>query len=273
VTPFRALFISGSSAVEAQQRARCLLPARVEQSPLRWWSPDGALPEDARFLLIGAAVWSGYDMNLLDHLDSAVTSGIRSDTPVYVFDADWATSPEDFESPIPGIGFVHHTPVVGCWAEGKLIIFRDHNTQSPLSNFFVNRTWLKCSVPSGYECGSLSTCHSSVWRRPNSSSRFANSFDVISFSPVNRRRYRIWLDDCHPMPWRRSPKPPEAPYTFAKHSAIVCAASVAALPITAQLTRTSPHQCLVTTLPRPGRNGQIGEIEQNRVYLYAGRRD
>jgi len=60
-------------------------------------------------------------MNLLDHLDSAVTAGIRSDTPVYVFDADWATSPEDFESLIPGIGFVHHTPVVGYWAEGKLI--------------------------------------------------------------------------------------------------------------------------------------------------------
>jgi hypothetical protein len=97
------------------------LPARVEQSSLRWWSPGGALPEDARFLLVGVAVWSGYDMNLLDHLDGAVTAGTRPDTTAYVFDADWAASPEDFEALMPGIGFVHHTPVVGYWVDGKLI--------------------------------------------------------------------------------------------------------------------------------------------------------
>jgi hypothetical protein len=38
-----------------------------------------------------------------------------------VFDADWATIPEDFEALTPGIGFVHHTPVVGHWAQDKLI--------------------------------------------------------------------------------------------------------------------------------------------------------
>jgi hypothetical protein len=124
VPPFRALFterVPAPSTVEAQGRAHRLLHARVEQSALRWWSLGGALPEDARFLLVGVAVWSGHDMNLLDHLDSAVTAGIRSDTPVYVFDADRAISSEDFESLIPGIGFVHHTPVVGYWADGKLI--------------------------------------------------------------------------------------------------------------------------------------------------------
>lgn len=123
VTRFRALFdhVPGLSRSEAQDRARRLLPGFVEQSCLHWWSTGGALPEDPRFLLLGVAVWCGYDMNLLDHLNSAVTTGIRSDTPVYVFDADWATSPEDFESLMPGIGFVHHTPVVGDWADGKLI--------------------------------------------------------------------------------------------------------------------------------------------------------
>jgi len=119
MTPFRALFIE--QTVEPADRARRLLPTRVEQSSLRWWSPGGALPEDARFLLIGVAVWSGYDMNMLDHLDCAVTAGKRPDTPVYVFDMDWATRQGDFESLMPGIGFVHHPPVVGYWAEGKLI--------------------------------------------------------------------------------------------------------------------------------------------------------
>jgi hypothetical protein len=123
VIPFRAFIdhVPGLSLGEVQDRARRVLPARVEQSSLRWWSPGGALPEHARFLLVGVAVWSGYDMNLLDHLDSAVTAGIQSDTTVYVFDADWATSPEDFESLMPGISFVHHTPVVGYWTDGKLI--------------------------------------------------------------------------------------------------------------------------------------------------------
>jgi hypothetical protein len=123
VTPFRAFIdhVPGLSAGEAQNCARRHLPARVEQSSLRWWAPDRALPDDARFLLVGVAVWSGYDMNLLDHLDRAVAAGVQPGTPVYVFDADSVTAPEDFEALVPGIGFVHHTPVVGYWVDGKLV--------------------------------------------------------------------------------------------------------------------------------------------------------
>jgi hypothetical protein len=72
-------------------------------------------------LLVGVAVWSGYDMNLLDHLDQAVNGGARADLVVYVFDADSCSSDAQFEAIIPGIGFVHHTPVVGHWEGGKLV--------------------------------------------------------------------------------------------------------------------------------------------------------
>jgi hypothetical protein len=123
VTPFRAFIdsVPGLSPGEAQQHARRLLPDRVAQSSLRWWSPDRALPDSPRFLLIGVAVWSGYDMNLLDHLDRAIAGGARPDTPVYVFDADACASPEAFEAIVLGIGFVHHTPVVGYWEGERLV--------------------------------------------------------------------------------------------------------------------------------------------------------
>ena len=123
VTSFRMFLdsVPGLSPGEAQQRARSSLPNRVAQSALRWWSPDQPLPSAPQFLLVGVAVWSGYDLNLLDHLDRAVTAGIRPETPVYVFDADACTSPEQYEAIMPGIGFVHHTPAVGYWEGGRLI--------------------------------------------------------------------------------------------------------------------------------------------------------
>jgi hypothetical protein len=123
VTPFRAFLdsVPGLSPGEAQQRARSHLPNRVAHSSLRWWSSDQPLPNSSQFLLVGVAVWSGYDLNLLDLLDGAVAAGSRPNTPVYIFDADACTSQEQFEAIIPGIGFVHHTPVVGYWENGKLV--------------------------------------------------------------------------------------------------------------------------------------------------------
>jgi hypothetical protein len=121
-TTFRSIFALNSKVALGQTAslARDLLPDRVAQSFLHWWSPGEALPTSARFLLLGVAVWSGYDMNLLDHLDKAVaTSADRSPT-VFVFDADRCTSQDDFQRIIPDIGFVHHTPVVGYWENGKL---------------------------------------------------------------------------------------------------------------------------------------------------------
>jgi hypothetical protein len=67
------------------------------------------------------AVWSGYDMNLLDHLDQAVAGGANTGTPVFVFDTDSISMPDELEAILPGLGLVHHTPVVGYWVGRKLI--------------------------------------------------------------------------------------------------------------------------------------------------------
>jgi hypothetical protein len=40
---------------------------------------------------------------------------------VFVFDVDVVASQEQFEAIIPGIGFVHHSPVVGYWQRGQLV--------------------------------------------------------------------------------------------------------------------------------------------------------
>jgi hypothetical protein len=119
VTPFRNFIdsVPGLSPGEAQKRARDQLPQRVRESSLHWWSPDQPLPTDSRFLLVGVAVWSGYDMNLLDHLNRVA---VTSDTPVYVFDADALANADQLEAILPGLGVVHHTPIVGYWEDGQL---------------------------------------------------------------------------------------------------------------------------------------------------------
>jgi hypothetical protein len=123
VTPFRAFIdsVPGLSPGEVQKRAREQLPARVGESSLRWWSLNRPLPSDPRFLLVGVAVWSGYDMNLLDHLNRVVVAGLDPHLPVYVFDADSVGSAAQLEAILPGIGVVHHTPIVGYWEDGRLV--------------------------------------------------------------------------------------------------------------------------------------------------------
>lgn len=123
MTPFRQLVDPepGLMPGEAQDLARRLLPDRVQESSLGWWTPGQPRPDDDRVLLVGVAVWSGYDLNLLEHLNAAVASGSRPDVRVYVFDTDSVRSAEDFERIVPGIGSVHHTPVVGFWMHGELV--------------------------------------------------------------------------------------------------------------------------------------------------------
>lgn len=72
-------------------------------------------------MMLGVAVWSGYDLNLLDHLVSKMAQNSHLEMPVYVFDADCMASNEELEALLPGIGFVNHTPYVGLWKNGELI--------------------------------------------------------------------------------------------------------------------------------------------------------
>lgn len=99
-------------------RRRELFPGFVERSPrLHLWSPDQLIPDRGPRLLIGAATWSGYDLNLLDLIEEAPVVGIRVD----VFDVDSLTNEDDFQRYIPGLVHAFQTPFVGYWVDGRLV--------------------------------------------------------------------------------------------------------------------------------------------------------
>jgi hypothetical protein len=80
------------------------------------WSPGEPIPLIGERILIGVARWSRYDHRLLSLLESLPRSICRID----LFDADRCQSQEAVRDYIP-IDFVHHTPFVGFWRDGKLI--------------------------------------------------------------------------------------------------------------------------------------------------------
>jgi hypothetical protein len=97
-----------------------LLPSFVQLSPFRLWEPGDPIPQDGNFILLGVATWSGYDMQLLDTLQEAMSR--PGDYPVVaLFNAGILTSMDEFYKYIPGVPEVFHTPVVGIWRDGVLI--------------------------------------------------------------------------------------------------------------------------------------------------------
>lgn len=122
LTVFRELLrpAGGQTPGEVQQRAAELLPERVAASRMHWWKPGDPVRATGRRLLIGAAVWSGYDLRLLDYVNAALADPRFADVAVDVFDCDQVQSQDGFEPYVPGIGPVSGTPVVGLWIDGKL---------------------------------------------------------------------------------------------------------------------------------------------------------
>ncbi|WP_439631500.1 hypothetical protein [Gemmata sp.] len=119
---FRSLLttLPGSDAGETQRRAAQLLPERVKASPFDLWPTDAVPNGTGNRLLVGVAVWSVYDLTLLDLLEDAARHGHGAGTPIGVFNIDQLES-ADLDRLLPGIGFVHHSPVVGHWVGGKLV--------------------------------------------------------------------------------------------------------------------------------------------------------
>ena len=85
-----------------------------------WWPVDATPHGPGNRLLIGVAVWSGYDLRMLDLLEEAIRAGRGSDVLVGVFDIDRVGSLADLERLIPGAGTPAQTPVVGYWSAGTL---------------------------------------------------------------------------------------------------------------------------------------------------------
>ena len=86
---------------------------RVRASHFRLMPPTSANGSKNR-LLVGVALWSRADMELLDGLDEAALGAT-------LFDVSLCRSQEDFDRIIPGITPVFQTPVVGHWDGTQLL--------------------------------------------------------------------------------------------------------------------------------------------------------
>ena len=86
--------------------------------PIRFWSPGDSIPVRGQRILIGLAPWSAIDRLLLTPIIQQATD-LKSSLAVDVFNVD-GLSEEALEAYIPGMGKVHHTPVVGVWENGTL---------------------------------------------------------------------------------------------------------------------------------------------------------
>lgn len=93
--------------------------ATVAGSRLHMWKPGDPIPRRGTRVLIGAAVWSRYDMRLLDLVDAAL--GDAEGPRVDVFNAGILTSQDAIQDYISGIGEVLQMPAVGVWRDGRLV--------------------------------------------------------------------------------------------------------------------------------------------------------
>lgn len=105
--------------VERQRLAEAEFPSLVEQSHMEVWRAGDAWPPTGQQVIwIGVAIWSMYDMELLDLLEATLAKESRGEK-IYLFDID-SFGEFDFEKHLPGIGKIFHTPIVGNWNNGVL---------------------------------------------------------------------------------------------------------------------------------------------------------
>ena len=102
---------------EEQRRASNLLPVLVSRSQMHWLPAPEPPNGTGEKLVIGVAVWSRYDLALLDELNQFAST--HPGVCICVFDVDRIGG--EFEQFVPGIGGVGQTPVIGRWSGGVLV--------------------------------------------------------------------------------------------------------------------------------------------------------
>lgn len=92
----------------------------VANSKLHFWQPGDPIADKGKRILIGAAIYSGYAMRLLDAVNSQLDQSREKTIRIDVFSTGDCKTHEDFGQYIPGLGIVQQTPVVGFWEDGAL---------------------------------------------------------------------------------------------------------------------------------------------------------
>ena len=98
------------------------LPHLVQEAGLRWWTSNDDIPSVGPRFVVGVAIWSGYDMELMDALEEAAATLQEQNIPVEIFDMDSWLKAGDLNKYVPGIdeAIIFHSPLVGVWRNGEL---------------------------------------------------------------------------------------------------------------------------------------------------------
>jgi hypothetical protein len=89
-------------------------------SPLHHWQEGMAVCSGAPRILVGLAPsYSDLDLDLADLLIARAPR--HPEVHIDVFDVLEVRDADDLENYIPGIGKVHHTPIVGVWRNGNVV--------------------------------------------------------------------------------------------------------------------------------------------------------
>lgn len=104
---------------DAQRRNQQEFPRVVAESPFELWSPGDPIPaDDWRFLLGIAPAWNGYDLVLLDVIETQLKIKSRADVRIQLFDTDHC-SIEEIERYIPKLKNPVCLPFLGVWHNGQ----------------------------------------------------------------------------------------------------------------------------------------------------------
>jgi hypothetical protein len=111
--------LPGELPGDTQRRAAREFLNAIAESHFDKWTPQVTSSAD-QVLVVGAAVWSIYDLRLLDLLADHV-SRLEPQVHLVLFDIDRVSTPDELDCRVPGQEKPHHTPVVGHWSAGEFV--------------------------------------------------------------------------------------------------------------------------------------------------------
>ena len=92
----------------------------VARSYFRLWQPEDTINPQGSYWLLGVAIWSHYDIRLLEELANTLSANSAKDR-IDVFDIDNEEYRRCFEIHYLDGKVIHGAPVLAHWEDGRLI--------------------------------------------------------------------------------------------------------------------------------------------------------
>jgi len=111
-----------SAPARSQHEAATALPSLVLEAGFHLWESNDGICQNGARLVVGVAVWTRYDMAVMDALAEAAPILKTKNVHVEVFNFDDYINKGDANKRVPGIEdtTIYHSPIVGIWRGGEL---------------------------------------------------------------------------------------------------------------------------------------------------------